>query len=195
VPALRRTSRRVLAGTCALTLAASLGACTTSSGESVGVNGYITGKGVVTTIKPAERKDVPELSGDALGGGSIDVSDYRGQIVVVNVWASWCPPCRAEADDLVAAYEGLPEAAFFGLDTIEDSKSAAEAFVREHEIPYESLYDEDGSLLLAFHGTLRPDSLPSTIVIDTMGRIAALVLGPVTTSTLVGLVEDLEQES
>ncbi len=195
MPPLRRACQQVLWVACSVALVASLSACTTS-GNSSGTNGYITGTGVVTTIEREDREEVPELSGETLSGAWLDIADYRGQPVVVNVWASWCPPCRAEADDLVAAYDALPNATFVGLDTQEDSgKAAAEAFVREHEIPYESLYDADGSMLLAFYGTLRPDSLPSTLVIDPQGRIAALVLGRVTTSTLVGLVEDVQQES
>jgi peroxiredoxin len=175
-----------------LAMAVSVTAC---SGSAEGSHGYITGPGTVVTIDPADREDVPAIAGETLDGSSIDVADHRGQIVVLNVWASWCPPCRAEADDLAEAYRQLPDAAFIGIDTNEDNKSAAEAFVREHKPPYDSIYDEDGTLMLAFYGMLRPDSLPSTMVLDTKGRIAALVLGPITAATLVGLVEDVENET
>jgi peroxiredoxin len=185
-----RTARRLCVGTALLALAAGTAACS-GSGDT-GSNGYITGDGQVTWVEPADRKDVPELSGAALSGEEIDIEDYRGQVVVLNVWASWCPPCRAEADDIAAAAEERPRAEFVGINT-RDEESAAEAFVREQAVPYDSLVDEDGSLMLAFYGMLRPDSLPSTIVIDPEGRIAALVLGQVTTSTLVGLVDDARQ--
>jgi hypothetical protein len=81
---------------------------------------------------------------------------------------------------------------FVGIN-VRDEEADAEAFVREQGQTYDSLYDDDGSLMLAFYGMLRPDSLPSTIVLDQQGRIAALVLGQVTTSTLVGLVEDVQR--
>ncbi len=174
--------------------AAATSACTTS-GPSSGNTGYITGDGVVTTVAAADRVNLPDVSGDALGGGTVDLSDHLGEIVVVNVWASWCPPCRAEAPELVRAEGQLPQAAFIGIDTRDANVSAAEAFVREQKIPYDSIYDSDGSALLAFHGLLSPSSLPSTMVVDTEGRIAALVLGPVTADTLVGLVHDVAADS
>jgi peroxiredoxin len=173
-----------------IALAAVVSACSTSS-PSRGNTGYITGDGVVTTIAPGDRKPAPELRGDALGGGRVDLADHRGSIVVVNVWAAWCPDCRAEAADLVAAARRLPGTAFIGIDTRESNTSAAAAFVRDYHVPYPSIYDEDGSALLAFHGLLSPSSLPSTMVLDKSGRVAALVLGRVDTGTLVGLVHDV----
>jgi thiol-disulfide isomerase/thioredoxin len=189
---LPRGLRSLAVAAACVALAVSASAC---SGSAQGSDGYITGPGTVLTIDPADREDVPKISGETLGGSSIDVADHRGKIVVLNIWASWCPPCRAEADDLAEAYDRLPEAVFIGIDTNEDNKSSAESFVREHEPPYDSIYDEDGALMLAFYGMLRPDSLPSTLVLDTKGRIAALVLGRITASTLVGLVEDVENET
>jgi peroxiredoxin len=187
---LRRFHSRAVVVVLVLALAAGVSACSTSSPSGANT-GYITGDGVVTTIAPGDRKPAPELRGDTLGGSSVDLADHRGQIVVVNVWAAWCPDCRAEAADLVAAARRLPRAAFIGIDTRESNKSAAAAFVRDYHVPYPSIYDEDGSALLAFHGLLSPSSLPSTMVLDKAGRVAALVLGRVDTSTLVGLVHDV----
>lgn len=170
-----------------------LAGCSTS-GPSSGATGYITGDGVVTVVAPEDRTEAPDLEGTTLAGEVIELVDYRDEVVVINVWASWCPPCRAEAPDLVAAARQLPETAFIGINTRESNASAAEAFVRDQRIPYDSIYDEDGSALLAFHGLLSPNSLPSTMVIDRAGRVAALVLGAVDTSTVVGLVEDVTRE-
>lgn len=177
----------------ALVAALSLVGCSTSEPSS-GATGYITGDGVVTVVDPEDRSDAPDLEGTTLAGEVIELVDYRGEVVVINVWASWCPPCRAEAPDLVAAARQLPETAFIGINTRESNASAAESFVRDQRIPYDSIYDEDGSALLAFHGLLSPSSLPSTMVIDRAGRVAALVLGTVDTSTVVGLVEDVTRE-
>jgi peroxiredoxin len=176
-------------------LLVALGGCTsacTTSGPSGGNTGYITGDGVVTTIAPGDRKPAPDVRGDALGGGTVDLADHRGRVVVINVWAAWCPECRAEAPDLVKAARRLPNTTFVGIDTRESNKAAATAFVRDYHVPYRSIYDEDGSALLAFRGLVSPSSLPSTLVIDRSGRVAALVLGRVDTSTLVGLVHDVE---
>jgi thiol-disulfide isomerase/thioredoxin len=173
-----------------LGLAGSVSSCSTS-GPSSGNTGYITGDGVVTTIAAADRKPAPSVRGDALGGGKVDLADYRGKIVVINVWAAWCPDCRAEAPDLVAAARRLPRVTFLGIDTRESNRSAATSFVRAYHIPYRSIYDEDGSVLLGFHGVLSPSALPSTLVVDASGRVAARVLGRVDTATLVGLVHDV----
>jgi len=93
---LRRPHARAVVLIVVTALAAVVSACSTSS-PSGGNTGYITGDGVVTTIAPGDRKSAPELRGDALGGGRVDLADHRGSIVVVNVWAAWCPDCRADA--------------------------------------------------------------------------------------------------
>lgn len=189
-PRMPALSRRVATGLAVCALLASVSACTTSGSVS-GNTGYITGDGVVTTIAAADRTDVPDVHGVALGGGTIDLAAHQGRVVVINVWASWCPPCRAEAPGLVAAATRLRDTTFIGIDTREDNSAAAEAFVREQQIPYDSIFDRDGSAMLAFYGMLSPNSLPSTMVIDKQGRVAALVLGQVSTTTLVGLVHDV----
>jgi thiol-disulfide isomerase/thioredoxin len=178
-----------------LVVAAALGllssACSTSGGSEDGSAG-MTGTGSIVTVAPADRRAPVELSGETLDGMPLDLVDYRGQIVVVNYWASWCGPCRGEAPALVAAQKRLPDAQFVGLDRNDDPNANALAFVRTFDVPYPSLYDSGGKLLLAFNGAVPPTSLPSTIVLDTAGRIAAVVIGPTTTTTLVDLVHDVE---
>lgn len=180
----------------ALIIVASMtSACSTSGGSSTGSKGYITGDGVVTTIAARDRQDAPELRGPRLGGGDeIALDDYAGSVVVVNVWASWCSPCRAEAADLIEVAKDRPEVQFLGID-VRDQESAAEAFVREKGVPYPSLVSQDGALMLEFYGLLNLASIPSTLVIDAEGRIAAVVLGQVDADTLRGLVSDVGKES
>ena len=194
MPPLRRTGRMFVLVLVAVAAVVTAAACTTSGARQGGTKGYITGDGVVTTVDPGSRQPAPTLSGDSLDGGSVSLEDYRGRVVVLNVWASWCPPCRAEADDLSAAALQRPDAAFVGLN-VRDDVTAARAFVRTHDIGYPSLVSPDGSALLEFFGLLNLSSLPATIVIDADFRVAAVVLGQVTTSTLVGLVDDVEKSS
>lgn len=191
----RRTPRARVALTTLVAVAALTSACTTSGPSSTGGKGYITGAGVVTTISPKDRQDAPDLRGEKLGGGEeIALDDYAGSVVVINVWASWCGPCRAEAAGLVEVSDALPDVKFLGLN-IRDEEAAAEAFVREKGVAYPSLVSQDGSLLLQFYGLLNLASIPSTLVIDAEGRIAALVLGAVDAGTLRGLVSDVGRES
>jgi thiol-disulfide isomerase/thioredoxin len=169
-------------------------ACTTSGGSRDGSAG-ITGAGSIVTVSPADRHDPVELSGETLEGAKLDVAVYRGQVVVVHYWASWCGPCRGEAPDLVAAQRQLPKAQFIGLDSNDDSQANGLAFARTFDVPYPSIHDSGGKVLLAFDGAVPLTSLPSTIVLDAAGRVAAVVLGTVTTTTLVDLVHDVAEQA
>ena len=184
-----RTGSRpvVAAAVCGVALLAS--ACTTSA-TATGTKGYIAGDGAVTIFDEAERQPAPRLAGESLGGEAISLGDSAGRIAVVNIWAQWCAPCRAEADDLVEAARQLPDVTFLGVD-IRDNRAAARAFVRSHGIPYDSLFDPGGSSLLAFHDVVTIQSPPTTLVIDEQGKVAAVVSGELTANTLIGLVDDV----
>jgi thiol-disulfide isomerase/thioredoxin len=187
----RLSPSRLVAACAAAALTLLCGACSTSQGTQDGSAG-MTDAGSIVTVAPADRRDPVDLSGKTLDGATLDLADYRGQVVVVNYWASWCGPCRGEAPDLVAAHKRLRGVQFVGLDRNDDSTANALAFIRTFEVPYPSLYDSGGDLLLAFNGAVPPTSLPSTIVLDTEGRVAAVVLGPTTTTTLVDIVHDVQ---
>lgn len=186
-PTARARSIRWLA-----TLAVGVGLLTgcAAPGPGVGSTGYVTGAGGIVTTKPPDRKPAPPLSGQTLSDSRFSLQGHLGKVVVLNVWASWCPPCRAESAGLVAAANRLPGAVFLGIDT-RDDRSAARAFVRSHHVPYPSLFDPNGTAMLRFYGVAAADSLPTTIVIDPRGRIAAVISGKVTTTTLVDLVHSL----
>ena len=92
--------------------------------------------------------------------------------MVLNVWASWCAPCRAEAPALAEVYEETDrdEVEFVGLAT-RDSEATAAAFVRKNGLDYPHILDTDGSLQLLFRDTLPPQAIPSTIVICHGGSV------------------------
>ncbi len=185
--------RRRLALTLSAVLASgTLASCAGGDVGSSGDQGYIAGEGIITSVAADDRSTPGTVAGESLDGEQLSLADYRGQVVVVNVWGSWCPPCRAEAPMLADAARDLAEqdVAFLGIDSRDPSKAAARAFVRKQGIPYPSIYDQSGRTLLAFEGTLTPNSIPSTIVIDKEGRVAASVLGEISRTTLDDLVED-----
>ena len=157
-----------------------------SNGGTMGTNeqSFIAGNGVATFIPQADRKAAPAISGPTLDGGSFTAS--TGKVLVLNVWASWCSPCRAEAPALQELSINHPEVQFLGVLT-RDSLVAARAFVERFGIQYPSLVDD--AILLKFHGQLTPNAIPTTLIIDTQGRIAARVSGEVTYSALEDLIE------
>ncbi|MGH3363507.1 MAG: TlpA family protein disulfide reductase [Nocardioidaceae bacterium] len=185
--------RRTTTALAAVLLASTgLTACSDDVGSS-GDAGFVSGKGVITRLAVDDRKQPGEVAGETLDGEPISLEDFEGKTVVVNVWGSWCAPCRAEAPDLVAASEELAadDVEFLGINSRDLDRAAAQAFQRRFEVPYPSIYDQQGRTLLAFRGTLSPNAIPSTVVIDAEGRVAASVIGEVSRSTLVGLVEDV----
>lgn len=159
-------------------------------------SGFVAGDGSITLVDASERIPAPDLVGETLDGETLRLTDYRGSVVVLNVWASWCAPCRAEAPTLERVWRDTQTdgVQFIGLDT-RDSVAAAKAFVDNYGITYPNVIDNDGKLQLLFRESLPPQAIPSTIVIDAEGRVAGRILGAVSESTLRGLIEPLLEES
>lgn len=181
---------------CAVLAAAALAAgvlagCSSDVGSS-GDQGYVAGKGIITSLKVADRKQPGEVSGTTLAGRPVSLGDYRGKVVVINVWGSWCPPCRAEAPMLAQAARALRSkgVVFLGINSRDPEQAGPRAFERRYRIPYDSIYDPDGRTLLAFDGTLSPNSIPSTVIIDGQGRVSGSVIGEISRTTLDDLVDD-----
>jgi thiol-disulfide isomerase/thioredoxin len=185
------TLKRMLVGVAA-PLLLSLAACTSLQGT--GDKGFVTGDGVIHTVDAADRKDPVEVTGEDLDGKPLAIADYRGKPVVVVVWGSWCGPCRGEAPDVVAAAKELGDRAqFVGVNLRDPSTAVSQAYVRKFDVPYPSLYSPDGKVLLGFHGTLGPRTIPAFVVLDGQGRIAASIIGKLpSTQTMVDLVGDAE---
>jgi thiol-disulfide isomerase/thioredoxin len=156
--------------------------------------GRVSGQAVpgLTTWQPGKRPDMHEVSGVSLAGGHLTVpEDMSGQVVVLNVWASWCYPCRAEVPALVAAARATSSQGivFVGIDE-EDASSSARSFVAAHHVPYSSLVDSDGQLLAGL-GLVPADAIPSTLVVDRTGHVAARFIGPATAVALTEVLSGL----
>ena len=168
-------------------LAITLTACGNSS--QVASKSYVAGNGTVTFIDAKDRKEAPTFSGLTLDGENFELP--HGGIVVINVWASWCAPCRAEAPTLAALAKKYKGAVFLGVLT-RDSEVAARAFQNRFDLPYPTLVDD--SVLLKFRETLSANAIPSTILIDKKGRVAARISGEITVASLSELIEKLHAE-
>lgn len=158
-------------------------------GSSIAEESYVAGNGAVTYIKPGGRIPAPKLSGMTLKG--INYTFTPGKVAVVNVWASWCSPCRAEAPTLAALSEKYTDTAFIGILT-RDNPATAEAFARRFQLPYPTLIDD--SVLIGFRGSLPANAIPSTVVIDRDGNVAARISGEITVASLSELIEKVSAE-
>jgi thiol-disulfide isomerase/thioredoxin len=190
----RRAAIRIAAALIALLISAS---CARTGADeqsrSAGQVGYPDVPRNLTRVPPDQRKELPTVSGPVLGSNqTISTQDYRGKVVVINVWGSWCPPCRKEAPDLQSAsVETKDVAQFVGITSKDYDPAPAEAFVRSFDITYPSIYDPTGKVLLAFAGDLPPSAIPSTMIIDREGRLAVRVLSEVSKITLVDMINDV----
>jgi thiol-disulfide isomerase/thioredoxin len=159
-------------------------------------SGFVAGDGSIVVLPESQRVAAPDLVGTTLDGDTFRLADQRGEVVVMNVWASWCAPCRAEAPTLAALSDELDGLGvqFVGLDT-RDSDVPARAFAEKFGIGYPNVIDRDGQLQLLFGDSLPPQAIPSTLVIDAEGRVAARALGKVSESSLRGMIEPLLAEA
>lgn len=143
----------------------------------------------MTVIPEAERGEPLEISGVDLTGESIDLADTRGDITVLNAWATWCAPCRSEMPEFAEAARELDGqgVTFIGLNVQDDVASAREFTT---DTPYRSIVDAEGDLLSQIP-EVPPRSLPVTVILDQDGRIAVRIVGPIVLGTLVDTVRSV----
>ncbi|MFJ9520856.1 TlpA family protein disulfide reductase [Kitasatospora sp. NPDC101801] len=187
------TTRRYLRPAAALAAAAALTltGCTADSSSSDGRTGFISGNGGLDTAPVSSRQAAPAISGATLSGDKTALADYRGKVVVLNVWGSWCNPCRAEAKGLQEVWSKYrdQDVQFLGINTRDPDANNATRFEESFGITYPSLYDPDGTEILKFpKGSLNPQSIPTTIVVDRQGKLAARAMRPLSTEDLERLI-------
>ncbi|MBW4715858.1 TlpA disulfide reductase family protein [Saccharothrix obliqua] len=146
----------------------------------------------------ADRKVVRGLSGPdvRVDGENVSLDDYAGKVVVVNIWGSWCPPCRTEAPEMQKVQDetGPLGVQVLGIAVKESSVDGPRDFLANRKLSYPSIYDESGRSLLAFKG-LPPNTVPSTIVLDKQHRVAAVFLEGLIATDLLPLVRELAAEA
>ena len=144
---------------------------------------------------PREGFLAPDFALDTLDGSRITLSDLRGKIVVVNIWATWCPPCRAETPALEKSYEQYKDSGvvILGVDlTSQDSLSDVKAFIQEFSLTYPILLDRDGSVSNTLY---QIKGLPSTFFINREGIIRTVVVGgPMSETFIRSKIEALLEE-
>ena len=160
-----------------------------NGGASKAEESFIAGSGAITKMKEGDRIAAPAMSGMTLDGTNFTYTP--GKIAVVNVWASWCSPCRAEEPTLSALSRTFSDVQFIGILT-RDNPVNAEAFSRKRGTPYPTLIDD--SILVGFRKSLPANAIPSTVVLDKGGNVAARISGAVTVASLTDLIERVSAE-
>jgi thiol-disulfide isomerase/thioredoxin len=189
----RHAGRATLGAAAAAAVLLSAAACdagATAQQTAVG-NGssFVAGSYATTVYRPGSRPAAPQVTATTLSGGRFQLSADRGAVVVLNFWGSWCTPCREEAPALgaLARHFSGADVRFVGVD-IRDNTSSAEAFMRTFRISYPSLNDPNDAIALDFNGTVPPAGIPTTLVIDRSGRIAARIVGTASYNGLSSLI-------
>ncbi|MET4051165.1 thiol-disulfide isomerase/thioredoxin [Frigoribacterium sp. PvP054] len=184
---IRPTRARLVARAAALTAVVALVAtgCSSTADDLAKQYGngttenYISGNGTVTEIAPDDRADPVEFTAETDAGETVSRSDHEGEVVVLNFWYAACPPCRLEAPELEKLNQAYADKGveFLGVN-VRDQADTSLAFARTFDVTYPSVVDaNDGAVQLALAGTIAPNAVPTTIVLDRQGRIAARILG------------------
>jgi peroxiredoxin len=144
------------------------------------------GAGVSRGINVGNR--APDFTLEALDGTKVSLKNYRGKVVLINFWATWCPPCRAEIPEIEAAFEARQDDGFvvFGVN-VEEARETVAPFVDAFEMSYPVLLDESGRLLQ----TYRAMGLPMSVIIDQDGVIQARHIGFLTAADLDSYLAEL----
>lgn len=181
-------------------LGMTLAACSTGSNavdpNSGGDMRYVVTDKQGGLAPPASRPKLPPISGESLlGNQTVKLSNYRGKVLILNFWASWCAPCREEAPGFEQLYQadrhrGL---ALVGIDVKDSGKQFGSSFVTNKHLTYPNIYDPDSRIALQLHNT-SPNAIPSTLLVDRRGRIAATYLGAQEPSALAKPIDTLLAE-
>ncbi|MFD8828411.1 TlpA family protein disulfide reductase [Streptomyces sp. NPDC059605] len=195
----RRRFTLLAAPAAVVALALTLTACGGDDNKTGGGGNtnFVTGSGGISTVAKGDRVAAPKLDGETLDGKQLDVADYKGKVVVLNMWGSWCGPCRVEAKYFSRVSKETKDKGvqFVGINTRDAQKGPAISFEENYGVPYPSLFDPTGKLMLRFpKGTLRPQAIPSTVVLDRDGKIAARSLTAIDADKLHEMIDPLIAE-
>lgn len=187
----RRTVVSVAAVVAALLAGALVVTLTQGSGKASGVT-YIDGNSSQMVYAVGHRPVAPDFAGTSLTGSAIRLASFRGKVVVVNFWGSWCPPCRAEGPTLaVLAEQYRSHGVSFLGDDVGDTPANALAFTRTVGITYPSMNDSGYSIVQSFDRVAPVSDTPTTVVVDRTGHIAGVVIGKVTYQAMTTMLNDV----
>jgi thiol-disulfide isomerase/thioredoxin len=155
---------------------------------------FVAGTPAGSVIPISKRASAPSFSGTLLDGGRFSSTSLSGKVAVVNFWGSWCPPCRVETPDFQQVYsdDSGRGVTFLGIN-VKDDRQLAQAFLTSKGVTFPSLYDPRGEVALAFRD-YPANAIPSTIVLDREGRVAAVYTAAVTQENLRTVLDAVTKE-
>jgi thiol-disulfide isomerase/thioredoxin len=185
IPARARV--RVASTVAAMGLGALLLTACSSAPASAGSSAPNVG---MTVFTPASAPRVPSVAGNLVGGGKLSLAAYRGHVMVMNFWGSWCTVCRQEAPALSAVARHFQGSGvrFVGVD-VGDNTASAEAFTKNFRVEYPSLSDPGDAIALRFNKIIPIAAFPSTLVVSSGGHVAGRIIGAVSARSLMRLIE------
>ena len=157
---------------------------------------FVAGTPAGEVIPDTQRASAPQFSGTLLTGEPFASSALAGDVSVLNFWGSWCAPCRVETPQFQEVYDEVRDhgVQFLGLNVKETNRQFAQQFVATKAITFPSLYDPRGQVALAFRD-YPANAVPSTIVLDRRGRVAAVYTGEVRQDDLRTVLAQLTAEA
>lgn len=181
--AVKPIARWIILGALVIAIVLALAAC--APGDAPDSPGYVSGDGTVSILEDPQPL---ALTGTSFQGDPVNIADYAGQVVLVNTWYAACPPCRAEAPELVEL-DAREDVQVVGVNNRDDAETA-EAFERTFGVEYPSIDASDGSAIAQLQGVVAINAVPTTLVVDPAGRVYARIIGRADASTLEALIED-----
>jgi thiol-disulfide isomerase/thioredoxin len=188
--------RTALNAAAAALMAVGAGGCAGGdiAANTAGSNGqsFVSHSYESTFYQVGHRPAAPAVAGSTTTGKTLSLASYRGHTIVLNFWGSWCAPCRSEAPALGQLARTLASKGvrFVGVD-IRDQPDSAQAFMQTFNVGYPSLSDPGDEIALEFHSTVPPAAIPTTLIIDRTGRIAARVFGASSYAQLQALINQV----
>jgi thiol-disulfide isomerase/thioredoxin len=186
-----KAKRRLIVLAAAALVAVALAVVLLTGWASGGNNGVtdVAGSNSAVLYSAGHRPLAPDFTATTLTGSRLSFSSYRGRVVVLNFWGSWCAPCRAEAPTLAVTAEQYRSAgvAFLGVD-VRDNTASALAFTRDFGITYPSVSDSSSEITLDFTSVVPIAGTPTTLVVDRTGHIAGAVFGTATYQELTDIL-------
>jgi thiol-disulfide isomerase/thioredoxin len=189
-----KAKRRVVVLAATVLAGAALAVVLLTGWASGGNNGVteVAGNPSAVLYSAGHRPLAPDFTATTLTGSRLSFSSYRGQVVVLNFWGSWCAPCREEAPVLASTAEQYRPAgvAFLGVD-VRDTNASALAFTRDFGITYPSVSDSGSVITLDFTSVVPIAGTPTTLVVDRTGHIAGAVFGTATHQELTDILAEV----